>query len=69
MRKDGRKFNELRPVKITTGFVKYAEGSVLIECGDTASRPTCAPATAGSRRSIPCCPGPIGSAAAGTSIS
>ena len=35
MRKDGRKFNELRPVKITTGFVKYAEGSVLIECGDT----------------------------------
>lgn len=35
MRKDGRKFNELRPVKITTGFVKFAEGSVLIECGDT----------------------------------
>ena len=35
MRKDGRKCNELRPVKITTGFVKFAEGSVLIECGDT----------------------------------
>jgi ribonuclease PH len=25
----------LRPVTITTGFVKYAEGSVLIRCGDT----------------------------------
>lgn len=35
MRKDGRKNDELRPVKITTGFVKFAEGSVLIECGDT----------------------------------
>ena len=35
MRKDDRKCNELRPVKITTGFVKFAEGSVLIECGDT----------------------------------
>ena len=35
MRKDGRRNDELRPVKITTGFVKFAEGSVLIECGDT----------------------------------
>ena len=35
MRKDGRKFDELRPVKITVGFVKFAEGSVLMECGDT----------------------------------
>ena len=35
MRNDGRKYNELRPVTITTGFVKFAEGSVLIECGDT----------------------------------
>lgn len=34
-RSDGRKFNELRPVTITTDFVKFAEGSVLIECGDT----------------------------------
>ncbi|MBQ0038639.1 MAG: ribonuclease PH [Clostridiales bacterium] len=34
-RADGRKWNELRPVTITTGFVKFAEGSVLIECGDT----------------------------------
>lgn len=34
-RSDGRAFNELRPVKITTDFVKFAEGSCLIECGDT----------------------------------
>ena len=34
-RSDGRKFNELRPVNITTDFVKFAEGSVLIQCGDT----------------------------------
>lgn len=32
---DGRAFDELRPIKITTDFVKFAEGSVLIECGDT----------------------------------
>jgi len=35
MRKDGRKFNELREVTITTDFNKFAEGSVLIRCGDT----------------------------------
>ncbi len=34
-RPDGRKTDELRPVKITTGYTKYAEGSVLIEFGDT----------------------------------
>ncbi|MBQ2739746.1 MAG: ribonuclease PH [Oscillibacter sp.] len=34
-RADGRAFNELRPVKVTTDFVKFAEGSCLIECGDT----------------------------------
>jgi len=32
---DGRAWNQLRPIKITTDFVKFAEGSVLIECGDT----------------------------------
>jgi ribonuclease PH len=32
---DGRKNNEMRPVKITRGVNKYAEGSVLIEVGDT----------------------------------
>ena len=34
-RPDGRKFDELRPIKITAGFTKYAEGSVLIEFGET----------------------------------
>ena len=35
MRIDGRGQNELRPVKITRNFTKHAEGSVLIEMGDT----------------------------------
>lgn len=35
MRIDGRKNNELRPLKITRSFLKYPEGSVLIELGDT----------------------------------
>ncbi len=35
MRKDGRAFDELRPVKISVGFLKYAEGSALIELGET----------------------------------
>lgn len=35
MRIDGRKADELRPVKITRDFIKHAEGSVLIEIGDT----------------------------------
>ena len=35
MRIDGRTTLDLRPVKITRNFTKYAEGSVLIECGDT----------------------------------
>ena len=34
-RQDGRAVDELRPIKITTNFVKFAEGSCLIECGDT----------------------------------
>ena len=34
-RADGRAFDELRPVEITPGFTKFAEGSVLIRCGDT----------------------------------
>lgn len=32
---DGRKKDELRPVKITRDYTKYAEGSVLISVGDT----------------------------------
>ncbi len=35
MRTDGRAFDQLRPVKIQPGFLKYAEGSALIELGDT----------------------------------
>jgi ribonuclease PH len=35
VRTDGRAPNELRPVKITPGFLAYAEGSVLIEMGNT----------------------------------
>ncbi|MBI4672097.1 MAG: ribonuclease PH [Chloroflexi bacterium] len=34
-RPDGRKPNELRPVKITPGYIEYAEGAVLIEMGKT----------------------------------
>lgn len=35
MRNDSREPNQLRPVKITTNVNKHAEGSVLIEVGDT----------------------------------
>src|SRR5215470_11157565 len=35
VRTDGRASNELRPVKITLDFLPYAEGSVLIEMGNT----------------------------------
>lgn len=35
MRVDGRKADELRRVKITRNYIKSAEGSVLIEMGDT----------------------------------
>lgn len=34
-RADGRSPLELRPARITTGYTKYAEGSVLIEMGAT----------------------------------
>jgi ribonuclease PH len=34
-RSDGRAPHELRPVVITTNYTKHAEGSVLIEVGDT----------------------------------
>ena len=78
-RKDGRAYDELRPIKITTDFVKFPEGSCLIECGDTKvlccasienkTPPMWRRVRAGSRRSIPCCPAPTGSAASGTSPS
>ena len=35
MRPSGRAPHELRQVKITRNYTKHAEGSVLIECGDT----------------------------------
>ncbi len=34
-RPDGRAANALRPVRITPGFFAHAEGSVLVEMGDT----------------------------------
>jgi ribonuclease PH len=35
VRIDGRKNNELRPVRITMGYQSFAEGSALIEVGNT----------------------------------
>jgi ribonuclease PH len=35
LRPDGRRKDQIRPVKITRDFTKYAEGSVLIEMGGT----------------------------------
>ncbi len=34
-RPSGRANNELRPVTLTRHYTKHAEGSVLVECGDT----------------------------------
>ena len=34
-RPSGRHDDELRPTRITRGYTRHAEGSVLIECGDT----------------------------------
>ena len=35
MRIDGRDARELRPFKVTPGFLKYPAGSCLVEAGDT----------------------------------
>ena len=35
VRFDGRRRDQIRPVKVTRNFTKHAEGSVLIEMGDT----------------------------------
>ena len=32
---DKRDNTDLRDIKVTRGYTKHAEGSVLIECGDT----------------------------------
>ena len=34
-RPDGRKYDELRPVEIITGYQSFAEGSALIKLGKT----------------------------------
>ena len=34
-REDGRKFDEIRPLKITRNYLKWPEGSVLVEIGET----------------------------------
>ena len=34
-RHDGRNFDEIRPVSIELGFLKYPHGSALISCGNT----------------------------------
>src|SRR5207244_12217232 len=35
LRQDGRREDQTRPVKFSRDFIKYAEGSVLIEMGGT----------------------------------
>jgi ribonuclease PH len=35
MREDGRQDHKIRPVKITRNYLKYAEGSALVEAGGT----------------------------------
>ena len=49
---DGRNDKELRPVSITTGFVDYAEGSALIQCGGTKVL-CCASVEEGAPRHVP----------------
>jgi len=35
LRKNGRAADELRPIRLTRGFTRHAEGSVLVEFGET----------------------------------
>ncbi|MHA1561307.1 MAG: ribonuclease PH [Promethearchaeota archaeon] len=35
IREDGRAYNEIRPLKITRNYLKWPEGSVLVEIGET----------------------------------
>ena len=35
MRNDGRRTDQLRPVKLELGYTRWAEGSVLVTQGDT----------------------------------
>ena len=34
-RPSGRRYDQLRPVRITRNYTRHAEGSVLVEFGDT----------------------------------
>ena len=70
VRTQNRAVNELRPVKLTRNFTVHAEGSVLVEFGDTrvlctasveetrAAVPQAARARAGSRPNTACCRAP-----------
>ena len=49
---DGRRYHEPRLVKMTTNFVDFAEGSVLIECGKTKVL-CCASVEDGAPRHVP----------------
>ena len=49
---DGRRADELRPVNMTAGFVDFAEGSVLIQCGKTKVL-CCASVEEGAPRHVP----------------
>ncbi len=51
-RVDGRTYDQLRPVTITPGFIDYAEGSVLIQCGNTKVL-CCASVEQGAPRHVP----------------
>ena len=35
LRAFNRRFDEIRPIKMVRNYIKYSEGSVLIEMGDT----------------------------------
>ena len=41
MRKDNRKHNELRDIKITKNYIAHPEGSVLVEFGGNKSHMQC----------------------------
>ena len=51
-RMDRRAFDELRPVKFETDFVKFPEGSVLVTCGNTKVL-CCASVEEGAPRHVP----------------
>ncbi len=56
VRASGRRADELRPLRITRHYTRHAEGSVLIECGDT--RVLCTASVEEGRAGVPQRPGP-----------